>query len=1028
MKKLVGEGKPFHSAVDKTAALLKRKSGTGAEFMKELMGVSGVKPTELQERGLTDIMGMPKMTHEQFMAALGSKPTPDIEEKVLGEEPEQPSKTELRKYANNLIGTRAREYASEASDTSGEYRTLLAEEMRRLRSNHMDHAMLLAKANLKNNREPAYHETYTLPGGEKYREMLIKLPRSKERETFAGVSAHFGYEPNILASMRLKDRTGPNGEKLLHLEELQSDWHQQGREKGYQGDIPELTPEQKERIEELGGKIRHGLGTSAEIDESKALRDQAVKRLKAIPDAPFKKNWEEMALKRLIHHAAEKGYHGIVVTPGKEQADRYSLAKYIDSIMLVPNPHPNANSRPYYYKAFNKQGDRVADDTVDEQLLSQHIGKEAAEKLLSQKPNPMGERMISGANLVTGDEGMKGFYDKKVPNILNSIGKKYGVKTQLGGIPLQTKPERIKTTSEGRTPLPAETANLHHFPITEEMRKDVLTNGLPLYSQGGKVHMAEGGDMDQMQMAVMNQKIKKPKKPPTPLHFDPAPALKKADIETHAERITRQMAGLENPNKKTLQQLAREQGLQVDIKSGGKKTNLPVIDYSKLGKNAFTVGVPGDPSIGGIVLSKNMKRRHDMQYPKAGEYLRGVGGVPLENEVPMYGGYMYGGYGHPAGWASDLGASAGMFNVVKKLAEEDPTRDIYGHYHKMTPESLNHAVHIMDAVLMHHRPHRQPPEKIELLNHLMRNVQLTKSDKDKPYPSFPGFENVADVMLHGSVDSDMRKKIINLLSTEKYMPGGKQKMDDLIYASSHPELRNIETGAGGSGILKFDPSGDLKASLSRHPTYGNDIPSSLIGKTRYTTPFQILAPRSHYRATQEIKAMGKKVDPFNMAKMSIIREPIDEQYINQMGEYENAMRKRLGYKKGGVIKKANGGQVDVTSIGVNEAPNMDVKAFFPPRPAQGNILPVGGIQQAQQAPLQPQQPPQAPQQAPGQPPMQPNQPGQQLRQPPSNILQMTPQGQAMSAIKPPQMARGGQVDRDTMMLALMNRNKKVKYG
>jgi hypothetical protein len=33
--------------------------------------------------------------------------------------------------------------------------------------------------------------------------------------------------------MRLKDREGPNGEKLLHLEELQSDWHQEGRKKGY---------------------------------------------------------------------------------------------------------------------------------------------------------------------------------------------------------------------------------------------------------------------------------------------------------------------------------------------------------------------------------------------------------------------------------------------------------------------------------------------------------------------------------------------------------------------------------------------------------------------------------------------------------------------------------------------------------------------------------------------------------------------------------------------------------------------------
>jgi predicted DNA-binding protein len=48
--------------------------------------------------------------------------------------------------------------------------------------------------------------------------------------------------------------------------------------------------------------------------------------------------------------------------------------------------------------------------------------------------------------------------------------------------------------------------------------------------------------------------------------------------------------------------------------------------------------------------------------------------------------------------------------------------------------------------------------------------------------------------------------------------------------------------------------------------------------------------------------MDKKVIPFNQAKMNIIREPIDEQYINQMGEYENAMKKRLGYKKGGKVK------------------------------------------------------------------------------------------------------------------------------
>ena len=570
--------------------------------------------------------------------------------------------------------------------------------------------------------------------------------------------------------------------------------------------------------------------------------------------------------------------------------------------------------------------------------------------------------------------------------------------------------------------------------LTHQEHDDWLANQLKpdAKAQGGTVHIAEGGDMDQMQMAVMNKRMAtggKAKKPDTPLHFPRAPALSKKAIEEHAERITRQMAGLENPNKKTKQQLEREKNLQVDIRSGGPKSNLPVIDYSKMGKNAFTVGVPGDPSIGGLVPHKDTDERHDMEYPKAGEYLQGIGGEQLSSEVPMYGGYMYGGYGHPAGWASDLGASSGMFNVVKKLHEEDPSREIYGHYHKMTPESLNHAVHFLDALMTYSKLHKLTDEQRDMMNRLMREVQTTTSKKHRPYPEFPGFENPADVMAQAHLSPDMRKKIISLIGKDKYLPGGTQRLDDVIFAASHPELRNIEIGAGGNSIIKFDPTGNLKGNLSRHPTYGVDIPSQAVGRTKYTTPFELLAPRSSNRAKKIIKKQGYTSDPFSQAKLTIIREPIDEQYINQMGEYENAMRKRLGYKKGGAIRMADGGQVDVQSIGVNEAPNMDVKAFFPPRPAQGGMLPVGGIQQA---PMQPQPQPGMPgqPQQPGQPPMQPNQPmpGQQLQRPqqqpqqqPSNILQMTRQGQAMSAIKPPQMARGGHVDRDTMMLELMNR-------
>jgi hypothetical protein len=526
MKPLVGQGKPFHSSLDKAAGLLKRKVGTGAEFMKELMGIPGIKQTEIQERGLGEVLGMPRMTHDQFMANLSTRPAPAIGEKVLGEGPDP---RDVIRAANAHARDSASNYA-ESADSSREAREMRADELRRLRENHRPQMMEFARRELEDTNLPT-HETYTLPGGENYREMLIKAPKGADQ--FKGVSGHFGGEPGILASMRLKDRTGPNGEKLLHLEELQSDWHQQGRDRGYGADWQVSQDEGGKFVVMRNGRQVGGDGFDNERMAQRAL-EIGQQNDNVVPDAPFKKNWEEMALKRLIHHAAEKGYHGVVVTPGKEQADRYSLAKYIDSIMLVPNPHPNANSRPYYYKAFNKQGDRVADDTVDEQLLSQHIGKEAAEKLLSQEPNPMGERMISGANLVTGDEGMKGFYDKKVPNILNSIGKKYGVKVGQTAISTpKEEPWGIEEAAEfhgmnGRQYLDhpnrrqleqqflqernKHTTPVHHFPITEDMRKDVLTNGLPLYSEGGIIHKAGGGNV-QPSLTQMKMEIAKKSNP-----------------------------------------------------------------------------------------------------------------------------------------------------------------------------------------------------------------------------------------------------------------------------------------------------------------------------------------------------------------------------------------------------------------------------------------------------------------------------------------------------------------------------------
>ena len=461
MKKLVGQGKPFYSGLDKAAGLLRRKVGTGSEFLKELMAIPGVKQAEIAERGLGELLNAPKMTHEQFMAALSSKPAPAIQEKVFGGDRE----------AQN---------------------------------------------------EPAHHKYYTLPGGENYREMLIKAPKNvdnqekimeleakirrmpifdlsdveeekyasyfdqlerlKDQEqsspkNFQGVAGHFGGEPGILASLRVKDRFIPDDKvgfkKLLHLEELQSDWHQQGREKGYFD---------KSRLDLLDKKLRE-VGSLPDEEAEEYVRlvrmESFPKTEGGVPNAPFKKNWEEMALKRLIHHAAENGYHGVVVTPGAEQANRYSLAQHVDEIFAKP-----AGNGKYHFTAENNEGipfyDTGRTGPIDLQEIQNLVGKELAEKIAKQEK----EETYSGLNLQVGGEGMKGFYDKKVPNILNSIGKKYGVKTELHKHSLEDDlPEDADLSEHSQVA----GVNLHYFPITEEMRQDVKKNGIPLYESGGSV-------------------------------------------------------------------------------------------------------------------------------------------------------------------------------------------------------------------------------------------------------------------------------------------------------------------------------------------------------------------------------------------------------------------------------------------------------------------------------------------------------------------------------------------------------------
>jgi hypothetical protein len=1034
MKKLVGEGKPFHSAVDKTAALLKRKVGTGAEFMKELMGTTGIKPTEINERGLTDIMGMPKMTHDQFMSELGKKPAPAIQEKVLGE---KPSPEDVIRRSNANARTFASDYA-ESADTSQESREMRAEELRRLRELHRPQMFQGARRDLEGENQP-HHYQYTLPGGENYREMLIKAPKGTEQ--FPGVPQHFGGEGNILASMRLKDRTVPGDmgytlvnkksgnksqhyataeeaqaamqnmpesirpmlsiqqsrgpdKKLLHLEELQSDWHQQGRDKGYNQKIDKLpegyTVKKSERYNDYNVTGPDGdlfaSGLSPETATANAIDNL---RRSGVPDAPFKKNWEEMALKRLIHHAAEKGYHGIVVTPGQEQAKRYNIGNHIDRLDFSKNSNGTVDISGI------KDRNAVVDKTMQTpEQVEGLVGRELAQKIFNTTTS-FGS--LNGLDLQVGGEGMKAFYDKKVPNILNSIGKKYGVKTELVGHRLQGSPEDYSNAVEklGIAHVPmaqltpeqnqkiAEAADkrLHHFPITEEMRKDVLTNGLPLYSQGGKVHMADGGDMDTMKLDLLNRHLKGERLSKAQNQmlglYHPVGGGKKLKVPTEMMQSTR----VPDPNQPMV----------------AEKTITPEDLYKGAG-----IPLLGDSSIGGELLTHidNQKLRKPIELQGGKNFMRLI--------KPA---------GEEAGWASGTSVISDLANKARIAA--DMADKVYGLHATMSGTGADFSSMPTKAVLGMLKKSKIDPAKLDEFDAEMRRFK----------PKFVGIRHRnLEKQLLAPGGGEMRKLFVDRMAMEPFQEAGFPDVAHARYAIQHPELLTRPINSIGAGVSELDPTGRVIKNPSK---IHYDYPEHL-AQRQYVGGFDVPMHRGEIFQEFEKNRRMFNAEPSSDPRSFDLSTPIqkfDQEWLDKVMPIYLARRKMLlGKAKGGVIKKAVGGTINIKNIGVAEAPDMDVKAFISPRPSMANSLPVGGIfQQTPQQPMQSMQAPQSPQQS-AQTPQAPFPPQGAPAQPPSNILQMTPQGQAMSAIKPPQMARGGKVDRDMMMLHVMNRKMKVKHG
>jgi hypothetical protein len=172
---------------------------------------------------------------------------------------------------------------------------------------------------------------YKLNGGENYREVLFKLPESSFTNTMMGV--HWDDKRGILVHARIQD-FNVNGKKMLFIEEIQSDWHNEGHKDGYVSEIATIRQkiaDLKKQWDSLYGQmLKADEKTVYEINEKMDAIDEERNRLETkmrfgdfTPDAPFKENYHEYVLKRLLRMAAEQGYDSIGWTTAQTQDERW---------------------------------------------------------------------------------------------------------------------------------------------------------------------------------------------------------------------------------------------------------------------------------------------------------------------------------------------------------------------------------------------------------------------------------------------------------------------------------------------------------------------------------------------------------------------------------------------------------------------------------------------------------------------------------------------------------------------------------
>lgn len=466
----------FYSAAEQAALNLQRNKGAGQAFINDLMKSPDVKKEELQYTGLIDAFAnKPQATKQELIDYLQTNRTKVGE--VVKRDPKDMDFEDLRSAYIKQTGW-------DIPDGWG--------------SNDIVDAL--------DDGATAKFLDYTIPNGQNNREILLTLPSGDDAEKalnrfnaemaqkyssegimwprvgtfdelakYTELKAAFNNrkpeyygshwdEPNVFAHVRVNDRIDADGKKMSYIEEIQSDWHQSGRTRGY-------SKEENAALDKKAMENYKNLSIDAYAEITKTHPElmgrpvSEVLNLARIGPYGDKQNAIDLNTRQLLEPLIEK------VDAAKKKAAEVRLGPVSDVPM----------KDTWYQTALRK----AVKDAIDQG--SDRVGISTSK---------LQERFITDENA----EGMRKYYDEIYPKYLDKFAKKYGSSVKEGAV--VTKKSTIEKAGASYYQTPGKTEPVRYIEITPEMRKAFggKEKGVPLFQMAPAIPagaIGAGGLLDQ---------------------------------------------------------------------------------------------------------------------------------------------------------------------------------------------------------------------------------------------------------------------------------------------------------------------------------------------------------------------------------------------------------------------------------------------------------------------------------------------------------------------------------------------------